>query len=68
MKTFICDVKITFTGNEFEAENIEEYKQLVIESFEEEFPSIDITEDEIHNIEEIGEEEVDEDTLPERKY
>ena len=57
MKTFICDVKITFTGNEFEADNIEEYKQLVIESFEEEFPSIDITEDEIHNIEEIGEEE-----------
>lgn len=53
MKTFICDVKITFTGNEFEADNIEEYKQLVIESFEEEFPSIDITEDEIHNIEEI---------------
>ena len=56
MKTFICDVKVTFTGNEFEADNIEEYKQLVIESFEEEFPSIDITEDEIHNIEEIGEE------------
>tara|TARA_R100000353_G_scaffold129177_1_gene91786 strand:- start:1462 stop:1653 length:192 start_codon:yes stop_codon:yes gene_type:complete len=53
MKTFICDVKITFTGNELEADNIEEYKQLVIESFEEEFPSIDITEDEIHNIEEI---------------
>ena len=56
MKTFICDVKITFTGNEFEAENIEEYKELVIESFEEEFPSIDITKDEIHNIEEIKEE------------
>ena len=56
MKTFICDVKVTFTGNEFEADNIEEYKQLVIESFEEEFPSIDITEDEIHNIEEIKEE------------
>ena len=56
MKTFICDVKITFAGNEFEAENIEEYKQLVIESFEEEFPNIDITEDEIHNIEEIKEE------------
>jgi hypothetical protein len=60
MKTFICDVKVTFTGNEFEADNIEEYKQLVIESFEEEFPSIDITEDEIHNIEEIGEESEDE--------
>ena len=55
-KTFICDVKITFTGNEFEAENIEEYKELVIESFEEEFPSIHITKDEIHNIEEIKEE------------
>ena len=59
MKTFICDVKVTFTGNEFEADNIEEYKQLVIESFEEEFPNIDITEDEIHNIEEIGEESED---------
>ena len=50
------DEEITFTGNEFEAENIEEYKELVIESFEEEFPSIDITKDEIHNIEEIKEE------------
>ena len=56
MKTFISDVKITFAGNELEAENIEQYKELVIESFEEEFPSIHITKDEIHNIEEIGEE------------
>ena len=54
---YVCEVRLTFTGNEFEADNIEEYKQLVIESFEEEFPSIDITEDEIHNIEEIGEKE-----------
>ena len=53
MKTFQSDVKITFTGNELKAENIEEYKKLVIESFEEEFPSINITEDEIHNIEEV---------------
>ena len=60
MKTFISDVKITFAGNELEAENIDEYKELVIESFEEEFPSIDITKDEIHNIEEIGEESEDE--------
>ena len=56
MKTFICDVKPTFAGNELEAENIEEYKELVIESFEDEFPSIDITENEIHNIEEIEKE------------
>ena len=55
MKTFSCDVKITFTGNQFGADNIEEYKQLVIESFEEEFPNINITKDEIHNVEEIKE-------------
>ena len=63
MKTFTCEVKIIFTGNEFEAEDVEEYKELVIESFNDEFPSIDITEDEIHNIQEedIEDEETDPD-------
>ncbi len=68
MKTFTCDVKITFTSNSMQAWDVEDYKRRVMETFEREFPSINITEDEIHNIQEVGEEEVDEDTLPERKY
>ena len=51
-KWFTCDVKITFTNNSMQAWDVEDYKRRVIESFERQFPSIGITEDEIHNIKE----------------
>tara|TARA_Y100001973_G_C5202472_1_gene338885 strand:- start:3400 stop:3849 length:450 start_codon:yes stop_codon:yes gene_type:complete len=52
MKTFICEVRLTFVGNNHKAKNVEEYKQKVIEQFNDEYPNINVTEDEIHNIEE----------------
>ena len=58
-KWFTCEVKIIFTSNKMQAWDVEDYKRRVIESFERHFPSIGITEDEIHNIEEI-EEKIDE--------
>ena len=52
MKEYVCEVRLTFGGNNHEAKNVEEYKQKVIEQFNDEYPNINVTEDEIHNIEE----------------
>lgn len=50
MKTFTCDIKLVFSGNKNQATNVEEYKQMVMDQFHEQYPDILITEDEIHNI------------------
>ena len=52
MKEYMCDVTLVFSGNNHEANNVEEYKRKVIEQFNNEYPNINVTEDEISFIEE----------------
>jgi len=52
MKEYMCDVTLVFSGNNHQAKNVEEYKQKVIEQFNNQYPNINITEDEISFIEE----------------
>ena len=52
MKEFVCDVKIIFSGNNFECENKQEYIDRVKNQFLEEF-NLHLSNDEIINIEEI---------------
>jgi len=49
MKEYLCEVKLVFGGNNFEANNKKEYIDKVKESFKEEF-NIDLVDEEIQNI------------------
>ncbi len=51
-KEYNCLVELHFVGNRFEANNIEEYKQKVRDSFEQEFGVV-LGEDDISCIEEV---------------
>jgi hypothetical protein len=51
-KEYNCLVELHFVGNRFEANNIEEYKQKVRDSFEKEFGVV-LGEDDISCIEEV---------------
>tara|TARA_R100001510_G_C7625980_1_gene185825 strand:+ start:462 stop:1028 length:567 start_codon:yes stop_codon:yes gene_type:complete len=51
MNEYTCTVKLIFDGNNHTAKNIKEYKQKVIEQFNEQFPEINVTEDEIFDVE-----------------
>jgi len=50
-KEYNCLVELHFVGNRFEANNIEEYKQLIIDQYQEEY-GIALDENEIENIQE----------------
>jgi len=50
-KEFTCLVELSFSGNNFEADNVEQYKQKVKDNFLQEF-DITLTDDEISCIEE----------------
>ena len=49
MKEYLCEVKLVFGGNNFEAKNKQEYIKKVKDSFKEEF-NIDLVDEEIQNI------------------
>ena len=49
MKEYLCEVKLVFGGNNFEAKNKQEYIKKVKDSFKEEF-NIDLGDEEIQNI------------------
>ena len=51
-KEFNCLVEVFFNGNNFEADNVEEYKQKVKDNFIQEF-DIALTDNEISCIEEV---------------
>jgi hypothetical protein len=51
-KEYNCLVELHFVGNSFEANNIEEYKQKVRDSFDQEF-GVMLGEDDISCIEEV---------------
>ena len=55
MKEYTCEIKLHFTGNNREADSIEEYKQLIIDQYQEEY-GIELDENEIENIQEKEEE------------
>ena len=52
MKEYTCDVVLKFSINNFEAINIEEYKEKVKQSFSETH-GLDVMDSEIINIEEL---------------
>ena len=49
MKEYTCEIKLHFVGNNREANNIEEYKKLIVEQYQEEY-GIALDEKEIQNI------------------
>lgn len=49
MKEYVCEVNLTFSGNNFEAKNKKEYVEKVKDTFKEEF-NIEIDDKEIVNI------------------
>ena len=49
MKEYLCEVKLVFGGNNFEAKNKQEYIKKVKDTFKEEF-NIDLVDEEIQNI------------------
>lgn len=49
MKEYLCEVKLVFSGNNFEAKNKKKYIEKVKDQFEEEF-NIDLVDEEIQNI------------------
>tara|TARA_R100001129_G_scaffold46462_1_gene31569 strand:+ start:345 stop:536 length:192 start_codon:yes stop_codon:yes gene_type:complete len=51
MKEYTCEIKLHFVGNNKEANNVEEYKKLIVEQYQEEY-NIALDENEIENIEE----------------
>lgn len=51
-KEFTCLVQLSFNGNNYEADNVEQYKQKVKDNFLQEF-DITVTDDEISCIEEM---------------
>ena len=51
MKEYTCEIKLHFVGNNKEANNVEEYKKLIVEQYQEEY-GIVLNENEIKNIEE----------------
>jgi len=51
MKEYTCEIKLHFVGNNREANNIEEYKKLIVEQYQEEY-NIALNENEIKNIKE----------------
>ena len=51
MKEYTCEIKLHFVGNNREANNVEEYKKLIVEQYQEEY-NIALDENEIENIEE----------------
>ena len=53
MKEYTSEIKLYFVGNNREANSVEEYKQLIIDQYQEEF-GIEIDESEIKNIKEWG--------------
>ena len=54
IKEYTCDIKLHFVGNNREANSVEEYKQLIIDQYQEEY-GIELDENEIENIEEVNE-------------
>jgi phosphoenolpyruvate-protein kinase (PTS system EI component) len=55
MKEYTCEIKLHFVGNNREANSVEEYKQLIIDQYQEEY-GIELDENEIENIQESEEE------------
>jgi hypothetical protein len=51
MKEYTSEIKLYFVGNNREANSVREYKQLIIDQYQEEF-GIEIDENEIKNIKE----------------
>ena len=51
MKEYTCEIKLHFVGNNREANSVEEYKQLIIDQYQEEY-GIELDENEIENIQE----------------
>jgi hypothetical protein len=51
MKEYTSEIKLYFVGNNREANSVKEYKQLIIDQYQEEF-GIEIDENEIKNIKE----------------
>ena len=49
MKEYTCEIKLHFVGNNREANNVEEYKKLIVEQYQEEY-GIALDENEIENI------------------
>ena len=49
MKEYTCEIKLHFVGNNKEANSVEEYKQLIIDQYQEEY-GIELDENEIENI------------------
>ena len=49
MKEYTCEIKLHFVGNNREANNVEEYKKLIVEQYQEEY-GIVLNENEIKNI------------------
>ena len=49
MKEYTCEIKLHFVGNNREANNVEEYKKLIVEQYQEEY-GIALDEKEIQNI------------------
>ena len=49
MKEYTCEIKLHFGGNNREANNVEEYKKLIVEQYQEEY-GIALDENEIENI------------------
>ena len=49
MKEYTCEIKLHFVGNNREANNVEEYKKLIVEQYQEEY-CIVLNENEIKNI------------------
>jgi hypothetical protein len=54
-KEYTCEIKLHFVGNNREANSVEEYKQLIIDQYQEEY-GIALDENEIENIQESEEE------------
>ena len=52
-KEFTCLVELSFSGNNYEADSVEEYKQKVKDNFLQEF-DITLTDDEISCIEKVS--------------
>jgi len=49
MKEYTCEIKLHFVGNNREANSVEEYRQLIIDQYQEEY-GIELDENEIENI------------------
>ena len=54
MKEYTSEIKLYFVGNILKANSVEEYKQSIIDQYQEEY-GIELDENEIENIEEVNE-------------